>query len=125
MINQTWLGLVKNYGAAHGLASQAAAIQQDDNGQYIVKDAANASRNSRFAQKSKNCGGAGADLVRENQSALQSNLGRKVGPTELYLAHFLGSKAATQFLQRTEANRGQIAADLMPQAAAANPHVIL
>ncbi|MCX8505577.1 MAG: hypothetical protein ORN98_03060 [Alphaproteobacteria bacterium] len=123
MINQTWLGLVKNHGAGHGLASQAAAIQQDDNGQYIVKNAATRQEILDLRNNPKLAAGLGAELVRENQSALQTNLGRKVGPTELYLAHFLGSKAATQFLQQTEANRGQIAADLLPQAAAANPQV--
>ena len=123
MINQTWLGLVKNHGAEHGLSAQAAAIKQDDSGQYVVKDAATRQEILDLRKNPKIAAGLGADLVRENQSALQSNLGRKVGPTELYLAHFLGSKAATQFLQQTEANRGQIAADMMPQAAAANPQV--
>ena len=123
MINQTWLGLVKNHGDAHGLSAQAAAIRQDDNGQYVVKDAATRQEILDLRKNPKIAAGLGADLVRDNQSQLQANLGRKVGPTELYLAHFLGSKAATQFLQRAEANRGQIAADLLPQAAAANPSV--
>src|SRR5260370_511366 len=35
-IDQTWLGLVKQYGERYGLGSYAGAIQKNGNGQYVV-----------------------------------------------------------------------------------------
>src|SRR3954463_15728862 len=37
-IDQTWLGLVKEHGAAHGLSDYAAAIARDANGRYRATD---------------------------------------------------------------------------------------
>src|SRR3954453_7108928 len=36
-IDQTWLGLVKDHGARHGLANYAAAISKDSDGRYYVQ----------------------------------------------------------------------------------------
>ena len=35
-IEQTWLGLVKDYGASHGLSAQASAITRDASGCYCA-----------------------------------------------------------------------------------------
>lgn len=123
MINQTWLGLVKNHGAEHGLAAEAAAISQDETGQYGISDPAARQAILDLRHNPAVAATMGANLARDNQAELQRGLGRPVGPTELYLAHFLGGKGALQFLQKTAANPGQAAADLMPAAAAANPAV--
>jgi hypothetical protein len=47
-------------------------------------------------------------------------LGREPDAAELYLAHFLGSGGAREFLGALNANPGQSAAAVLPQAAAAN-----
>src|SRR5262249_55448168 len=54
---------------------------------------------------------------------LEGELGRKVGSTELYLAHFLGANGAGRFLKAIERNAATPAADLLPQAASANRSV--
>ena len=61
-----------------------------------------------------------AALAGQNSAALTTALGRTPTSSELYLAHFLGSAGATQFLGALAANPGQSAAALMPKAAAAN-----
>src|SRR3954463_9224696 len=42
-IDQTWLGLVKEHGARHGLGNYAAAISKDSDGRYHADTGARAS----------------------------------------------------------------------------------
>ncbi|MBU6266153.1 MAG: transglycosylase SLT domain-containing protein [Sphingomonadales bacterium] len=61
-----------------------------------------------------------AEMAGDNQAALGAALGRPPKPSELYLAHFLGSDGAVKFLSAMTADPTQSAAALMPKAAAAN-----
>jgi len=61
-----------------------------------------------------------AEMAGDNQAALGAALGRVPKPSELYLAHFLGSDGAIKFLAAMTADPTQSAAALMPKAAAAN-----
>lgn len=116
-IEQTWLATVKKYGAGHGLGDAAAKIAQDPNGRYTVADPAarEAILNMRFdADKASAMAG---ELANENQRALESRLGRAVSSADLYTAHFLGPSGAVKLLSAASSAK---AADLLPQAAAAN-----
>lgn len=97
-IDGTWSGMVKKYGSTYGIT--------DSN-----EDKFNAAKNAMMA----------ALYSRDNEKDLQSVLnGRRATPTELYLAHFLGSGGAKQFL-RAEPNT--IAAQILPSPAKANPSI--
>src|SRR3546814_13368025 len=61
-----------------------------------------------------------AALTGDNRTYLESRIGRSAEPVDLYLAHFLGSGGAAQFLSALEANPDQPGASMMPAAAAAN-----
>ena len=61
-----------------------------------------------------------AELARDNHAQLAQSLGREIGPTDLYLAHFLGAAGATRFLTALRTDPGRTAADVLPEAAAAN-----
>ena len=56
----------------------------------------------------------GAEFALSNKETLESELGHKVGSTELYLAHFLGAGGASRFVKAIERNANQPAADLLP-----------
>lgn len=60
-----------------------------------------------------------AEYIKENRKALHSVV-REPGPTELYLAHFLGTGGARQFLK---ADPSAIAATLFPKQAKSNPTI--
>ena len=64
-----------------------------------------------------------AEMAGDNQAALTASLGRTPRPSELYLAHFLGSDGAVKFLSALGSNPGQSAAALLPKAAGANRSV--
>jgi hypothetical protein len=63
----------------------------------------------------------GAEFLRENAEAIAGSVkGRKITDTDLYFAHFLGAGGAKKFLS---ADPSEIAANLMPAAANANPSI--
>jgi hypothetical protein len=117
-IDHTWLSLVKRYGDKCGLGRYAACI--DDNGHVsnpALKKQILALRKDPAASAMM-----AAEFTAENRSYLQDQLGphAKVGPTELYLAHFLGAGGATEFLKTMKAHPMEQASDLFPQAANSN-----
>ena len=119
-IDQTWLGAVKSYGAKHGLGAYAADISQDAAGRFTVADSG---RRADILNLRFNPGASSAmagELANENKTYLEKRLGRAVGATELYAAHFLGPAGAAKLLG---AGAGANAAELLPKAAAANHNV--
>lgn len=117
-IERTWLTLVKRYGDKCGLGQYAACI--DDNGHVsnpAMKKQILALRKDPVASAMM-----AAQFTAENRNHLQDQLGdhAKIGPTELYLAHFLGAGGATEFLKAMKGHPMEEAADLFPKAANAN-----
>lgn len=119
-LDSTWMSMVKAHGAKHGLGDYASQIQTDSRGNYSVADPAMKRRILDLRKDPQVSAVIGAEFALSNKQDLERNLGREVGSTELYLAHFLGSGGATRFLRAIERNANQSAASLMPEAAAAN-----
>jgi len=63
----------------------------------------------------------GMEFLKYNAGVLKG-LGRKITDTDLYLAHFFGAAGAKKFLS---ANPNDIAANVMPEAARANPNIFM
>lgn len=119
-IEQTWLGVVKDYGARHGLAAEADAITRNADGKLSVRDPA---RRKDILDLRFDAGKAAAlagELAQSNAAALQQKLGRAVDRAEVYAAHFLGVAGAAKLLK---APSSALAADLLPAAAEANKPV--
>ena len=119
-IDQTWLGTMKQSGAALGYAKYANAITQTSSGRYTVADPA--MRQEILALRkdpTANALMAGA-FANANAKVLTDRLGRKPTDGELYMAHFLGASGAARFISAAEANPTAKAADLFPRAAQAN-----
>ena len=65
----------------------------------------------------------GAHYIKDSMSALGKRIGRAVGATETYMAHFLGPAGAGKFLTTMEKNPQAPAAQVMPEAAASNKSI--
>ncbi len=121
-IDQTWLGLVKEHGAQHGIGNLANAISRDANGRYR----ADASVKQSILALRKNpqlCALMAGEHAKSTQGQLQASLGREICGGELYAAHFLGPDAATKLIRLAEKDPGASAAVQFPQAASANKSV--
>lgn len=121
-IDQSWLSVVKKHGAEHGLGWAADAIQQ--NGKHLsVSDPATKQAILQMRNDPAIASMMAAEYASDNQSALQSSLGRATTGTDLYMAHFLGLGGAHNFLKTMAANPQASGASLFPAAAASNRNV--
>src|SRR4051812_4551772 len=119
-IEQTWLGTMKQSGAALGYAKFADAITQTPSGRFTVADPALRQEIlSLRKDPTANALMAGA-LANANARVLTERLGRKPSDGELYMAHFLGAAGAARFIGAAEAHPNATAASLFPRAAQAN-----
>ncbi len=120
---QTWMQTLKAHGAQYGLSDYADHISTDNNGVAHVKDPT--WRNAILALRSDPQVSAemAGELDKENGAALKASVGGKIGATDLYLAHFLGAGGASDFLKTMHSNPNAPAANILPDAAAANESV--
>lgn len=122
-IESTWLRLVRDHGDKYGLGGLSREIKGEGDSRPKVEDAATRERIMNLRFDPKVSAQMAAELTSENRAVLQGALGRPVGDTELYLAHFLGSGGATRFLTERQSNPAKPAAALFPDAASANPSI--
>ena len=113
-VDATWLATLDRHGAAHGLGWAADAID----GKQI--DPAMRAGIMALRYDPAAAAAMAGELAADNRAALTAATGREPGPTELYLAHFLGAEGATRFLRAEQADPSASAAALLPRAAAAN-----
>lgn len=118
-IESTWLNVMRKHGPALGFGPLAAAIEPGPKGPRVadplLRGQILALRNDPQAAALM----AGA-LAQDNRDALLPVLGREPDAGELYLAHFLGSGGAGQFLTALAQRPGAPAANEFPKPASAN-----
>ena len=119
-VEQSWLAVVKQHGAGHGLGWAANNIQQLPNGRYTVGDAATRQAILDLRNDPTAASLMAAEHAGDNKASLETALGRPATGTDLYMAHFLGRAGATRFLKAMQADPRANAADMFPAAAAAN-----
>jgi hypothetical protein len=119
-IDSTWLQSVKQYGAKYGLGQYAAQIGTDDSGRAHVADPAVRQQILDLRKDPRISSNIAAEFAKANKDEVERALGRKANPTDLYLAHFLGAQGATAMVKTVTSAGATPAADLLPQAAAAN-----
>ncbi|MEZ0497263.1 lytic transglycosylase domain-containing protein [Sphingomonas sp. IW22] len=119
-IEQSWLGVMKEHGAEHGLGWAADSIQRGANGRYHVADAGVRRAILDLRSDPRAASLMAAEHASDNKAALESTLGREANGTDLYMAHFLGLGGAKKFLGTMQAAPGRVAASMFPAAAAAN-----
>jgi len=116
----TWLQLIKLHGAKHGLSAFADMIEKNAKGEYTVADPEQRQHILNLRKDPALSSLIAGEYAQDNRHRLEKSLGRKVGSTELYLAHFLGPAGAVKLLKAKAENPEQAAAELVPHAAAKN-----
>ena len=119
-IDSTWLGLVRQFGDKYGAGALAQQITTDGAGRASVADPATRQKILDLRKDPRLSAALAAENARLNKGALEQALGREAGNADLYMAHFLGAGGATTFLKAVSSAGSTVAADLLPDAAAAN-----
>ncbi|MGO8917957.1 MAG: transglycosylase SLT domain-containing protein [Stellaceae bacterium] len=119
----TWLRVVKVFGARHGLGAFAAAIAAGDDGAVSMPRGALRERLMRLRYDPRFAALMAAELARDNRQRLEHVLGRPVSPAEVYIAHFLGLHQAARMIDAAASEPETAAARLLPAAAVSNPAV--
>lgn len=121
-IERSWLSVVKQHGAEHGLGWAANAITTV-HGRPSVADPAMRQAILALRNNPDAASLMAAEHASDNKTALENTLGRTATGTDLYMAHFLGLGGAKKFLGALQSSPGQSAAALFPSAAGANRNV--
>ena len=119
-IETTWLDMVREHGARHGLGGLARQIEDGPDGRPAVADPAARQRILDLRHDARLNAVMAGELANANKAHLQREVGGEIGSTELYLAHFLGAEGASVFLNAQRSTPDRPAAELFPAAARAN-----
>jgi hypothetical protein len=122
-IETTWLQMVRDHGAEHGLGGLSRQIADGADGKPTVADPAMRRSILDLRRDPRLNAVMAGEFANANQQHLERTVGGEIGSTELYLAHFLGAKGAATFLNAQRATPDRPAAELFPAAARANRSV--
>lgn len=122
-VEQTWFGLVKQFGAKHGLASFANSIERNADGRYEADNGGDRQAILALRNDPRISALMAGEYANETRLMLEQSLGRDVSNGELYAAHFLGPEAACRLIRMNASQPQSCAATAFPQAAAANRNV--
>jgi hypothetical protein len=118
-IGGTWLETLSRHGTEHGLDWVGATIS-GNGGRATISDPGVRAQVMALRYDPDVSALMAAELTRDNSADLSGFLGREPDSTELYLAHFLGSAGARNFLGALQNSPDASASALFPKAAAAN-----
>lgn len=122
-IEQSWLAVMKDHGAEHGMGWAANSIQRTSSGRLTVSDPGMRQAILNLRNDPEAASLMAAEHASDNKDALEAHLGREATGTDLYMAHFLGLGGAKQFLKAMQVAPGRTAASMFPAAAGANRNV--
>jgi hypothetical protein len=118
-ISSTWLEVVRNYGAKHGLADEAAAIQRVK-GKLTVSDPDLRDRILRLRRDPFLSALMAGEMMKRDRTLIERRIGRRINRSEFYLAHFLGADSAGKLMALVDDKPQQSASQVFPAAAKAN-----
>ncbi|MGX1742545.1 transglycosylase SLT domain-containing protein [Bosea sp. NPDC055353] len=118
-IEQTWLGVIYEFGAKHGLAADVKLIGRSGR-QFVVTDGSQRQRILDMRREPYISALLAAEMLKRDTLRLERALGRHLTGGEIYLIHFLGPDAAQTFIETMEEQPGVKAAELLPRPAQAN-----
>lgn len=118
-IESTWLGAVKDFGAKHGLAGEAALIQRVDR-RHVVADPGERARILDLRREPYLSALLAAEMLKRDTLRIERRIGRPLTGGEVYLVHFLGPGGAELFIDAMEGAPDRVAAELLPKPAEAN-----
>jgi hypothetical protein len=118
-IEKTWLRVVRDFGARHGLAKEAKAITWVDD-ELVVADAAEKARILELRREPYISALLAAEMLKRDRQRIGRRIGRDLTHGETYLAHFLGPDDAERFMEKVVEEPQAAAAKLLPKPARAN-----
>lgn len=119
-IDQTWLGVVKEAGAAFGYGNYADAIVKTPSGNYAVSDPSTRREILKLRDDPAAASAMAGMLSQSNSVKLGDAIGRPPSDGELYMAHFMGVGGAAKLITAAQDAPERSASALFPAAAAAN-----
>lgn len=119
-IEQTWLSMVKQEGPKQGLSNYADAITESGGGRLTVSDPAAREKILQLRKDPQVASVMAGALTQKNSEQLSAALGRQPNAGELYMAHVLGARGASELIKATANDPTRSAAKDFPEAAAAN-----
>jgi hypothetical protein len=117
-VKATWLELIRDFGARHGLGEEAAAVK--GSGPGITVASGMQQRVLSLRNDPRVAAQMAAELIKRDRDRIEARVGRPLSTTELYLAHFLGSASAGKFLSLSSERPDETAARAFRAAAKAN-----
>lgn len=118
-IEQTWFKVVRDFGARHGLAREAAEIEGPPD-RLTVADPKERERILGLRNQPYLSALLAAEMLKRDTDKIAGSLGRDLTVGETYLTHFLGPKDASKFLETLQ-DQPKLAADkLLRRPARAN-----
>jgi len=115
----TWLETIKRVGARYGLEHDAEQIRMVS-GRPVVSDPAVLKEILDRRHNPTIAAIMAAEKANYDKEKIEQQVGRKLNRTESYIAHLLGTGAATQFLKLRADAPDSNAADAFPKAAPGN-----
>ncbi len=122
-IDSTWLDMVSRHGQKYGIGELAGQIDRDAGGKPKVADPSVKKEILDLRKDPRISSLLAGEYAKANKTEVEHALGRPAGKADLYMAHFLGAGGATEFLKQVRKDGGAVAADILPDAAAANKNV--
>lgn len=118
-IEQTWLGVIFEFGRKHGMVAEAALISRNGR-QFVITDANERQRILDLRREPYLSALLAGEMLKRDTLRLEKAMGRHLTGGEIYLIHFLGPDAAQTFIETMEETPGASAAALLPKPAEAN-----
>ncbi len=122
-VDSTWLDMVRRFGAKYGAGQLAQQISQDANGKPVVSDSATRKEILALRHDPSLSASLAGEYTKLNQTEVERSVGHKLSRGDLYMAHFLGAGGASSFLKALDTKGNTAAADILPDAAAANQSI--
>ncbi|MDB5706647.1 MAG: Flagellar protein FlgJ [Sphingomonas bacterium] len=122
-IEQSWLHVVKQHGAEHGIGWAADSISTTSSGRMTVSDPGMRRAILALRNDPQTASLMAAEHASDNKDAIESSLGRSATGTDLYMAHFLGLGGARSFLGAMQDSPNRSGAAMFPAAARANRNI--
>lgn len=118
-VTNTWLEVVRAFGAKHGFNAEADAIQMVD-GQLTVPTEAMREHILGLRRNPYMSALMAAEMLKRDRAKIESKLGRAITRSEFYLSHFFGVDSASKFIALLDDKPKQSATRVFPAAAKAN-----
>lgn len=122
-IERTWLGVVRDFGPKHGLATDAALVVAGENGRPTVADPAERTRLLELRRDPYLSALMAGEMLKRDAARIALRIGRELTLGEVYLAHFLGPDDAEDFLASVVDKPTTAAAQMLPGPARANKSI--